>query len=375
MNRQLVYLMTCLVLMGSGNAVIAEILWTDDIQSGTWPFGFDCWQVEHPIGTQVDPADSNGANLSHVPDPLGIGGYAIRHFGRFDNGGARSQTGLWSFTNPVFGAQVTSPEGIFVAQEWFFPDTLSADNHNWPWLSPWDWHSTEPGGSNRWYSCPGILLAKDGSMRVRFEWGNTGGFNPVSDYSTIGLPVGEWFDIEMYYQWTYSTTTISLWINGELALEQSGVQTCDPAHTNVEMYVKFYGNDQGATPWDPTPSIRYTRNVRIGNSRITSPVCIDNMNNLSLTAPRLLQNVPNPFTPSTSIQYDLMEVSPVSLVIFDLTGRLIRTLVSKNTMEAGSHTIFWDGRTDAGSPVTAGVYLYRLEAGSHGETRRMVLVR
>jgi hypothetical protein len=74
----------------------------------------------------------------------------------------------------------------------------------------------------------------------------------------------------MHYQWRSSTdATISLWINGELALQQVGVQTADSSHENVEVYCKFYGNDQGAeSSWSPEPSIKYTRHVRISNGRI-----------------------------------------------------------------------------------------------------------
>ena len=58
-----------------------------------------------------------------------------------------------------------------------------------------------------------------------------------SSLSTIPFPVGEWFDIEMYYQWTTGTVTLYLWINGELALEQSGVQTRAASHGNYELRV------------------------------------------------------------------------------------------------------------------------------------------
>jgi hypothetical protein len=110
------------------------------------------------------------------------------------------------------------------------------------------------------------MLREDGSMQVRFEWGNANG-NPISDYSSIALPVGEWFNVEMYWQWSESAT-LRVWINGQLALEQTGVRTRAPSHTSVEMYVKFYGSTQGHTPWDPTPTVRYTRNVRVAATHI-----------------------------------------------------------------------------------------------------------
>jgi hypothetical protein len=247
----------------------ATILWRDEIQTGGEPWGFDGIGVEHPIGTTVVPDDANGANLSRVPDPLSGAGFALRHFATFDTGGSRSQAGIYSFANAAFDAQAKSPEGVWVAQEWYFPEAIGAADDPVPWINLWDWHSTDAGGGNRWHTSPGLMLTEDGSMRVRWEWGGpANAINPTSADSTIALPVGEWFDIEMHYVWTTGTTTLSLWINGALALEQTGVQTRTDSHETVETYMKFYGSTQGGTPWSPTPSVRYTRNVRIAGERI-----------------------------------------------------------------------------------------------------------
>jgi hypothetical protein len=188
----------------------ATILWTDDIQTGDLPWGFDGVGVEHPIDTEVIPDDANGANLSRVLDPLSGGGYALRHYATFDTGGSRSQAGIYSFANAAFSDQAKSAEGVWVAQEWYFPDAIGAGGDAVPWINLWDWHSTDAGGGNRWHTSPGLMLCEDGSMRVRWEWGGPANdINPTSEDSTIPLPVGEWFDIEMYYQWTTGTTTLS----------------------------------------------------------------------------------------------------------------------------------------------------------------------
>ena len=240
------------------------LVWTDSIQSGSSPWGFDNLETQHPIDVTVAPSDANGANLSRVPDPLGGAGYAMRQFGRFDQAGARSQLALWS---GAFDDLATSGQAVYIAQEWYFPEALSTDS--WGWLALWDWHSTGPSwGENRWHAAPSLNLLTDGSMRVVLEWGGTAAdINGwTGGQSSIGLPVGEWFDIEMRYQWTAQTTTISVWVNGELFLEQSGVQTRDSDHAYVETYIKLYGESD--TAWSPTPSIKYTRNVRISGERI-----------------------------------------------------------------------------------------------------------
>ncbi len=87
------------------------------------------------------------------------------------------------------------------------------------------------------------------------------------------------------------------------------------------------------------------------------------------------QNFPNPFNPSTTIAYELPQGAPVKLGIYDVSGRLVRLLRNGSFENAGRHEATWDGRDGSGRMLSAGVYVYRLEAGSLKETRRMVLVK
>ncbi|MEN8005727.1 MAG: endonuclease [Candidatus Krumholzibacteriota bacterium] len=88
----------------------------------------------------------------------------------------------------------------------------------------------------------------------------------------------------------------------------------------------------------------------------------------------LHQNVPNPFNPSTTIKYELESAGQVDLQVFDLAGRLVRTLYS-GSEAAGQHEKVWMGRDQAGRTVATGVYFYRLHAGDEVETRRMLLAK
>ena len=88
----------------------------------------------------------------------------------------------------------------------------------------------------------------------------------------------------------------------------------------------------------------------------------------------LQQNYPNPFNPTTTIKYTLPVRSDVTVDVFNILGRNVRTLVDEN-QPAGQHTIRWDGRDGAGQSVATGVYLYRIVAGDFVETRKMVLVK
>ena len=88
----------------------------------------------------------------------------------------------------------------------------------------------------------------------------------------------------------------------------------------------------------------------------------------------LHQNFPNPFNPTTTIRYDLPNEEDVSIVIFDVVGRKIRSLINQN-QSAGYHRIQWDAKNDLGEPVSAGMYIYILHAGDHRSVKKMVLLK
>ncbi len=83
---------------------------------------------------------------------------------------------------------------------------------------------------------------------------------------------------------------------------------------------------------------------------------------------------PNPFNPRTTIRYTLRGDGPVTLVVFDVQGRRVRTLVD-GAVPAGTHAVTWDGRDDVGAGMPSGLYLVQLRSGRVVETRRMTLVR
>lgn len=89
----------------------------------------------------------------------------------------------------------------------------------------------------------------------------------------------------------------------------------------------------------------------------------------------LRQNVPNPFNPSTRIAFTLPDAGAVRLTVFDLRGRLVRTLLDAPSLPRGDHAATWDGRGDDGRAVAAGTYLYELRTSALREVRRMVLAK
>ncbi|MBU1702676.1 MAG: T9SS type A sorting domain-containing protein [Candidatus Eisenbacteria bacterium] len=92
-----------------------------------------------------------------------------------------------------------------------------------------------------------------------------------------------------------------------------------------------------------------------------------------IDAIRLFQNQPNPFSPETKIRFEIPEAGRAELTIYDVSGRLIRTLV-KDERRSGAYSVAWDGLDDSGRKVSSGVYFYSLRAPGVEESRRMILL-
>lgn len=88
----------------------------------------------------------------------------------------------------------------------------------------------------------------------------------------------------------------------------------------------------------------------------------------------LAQNFPNPFNPSTEIAFNVPVQAAVRIAVFNIMGQHVRTLID-GSVSPGVHQISWDGRNDAGSSVTAGIYLYRLEAPGTVVTKKMLMMK
>ena len=89
----------------------------------------------------------------------------------------------------------------------------------------------------------------------------------------------------------------------------------------------------------------------------------------------LLPATPNPFNPSTKISYTLAEDSDITLLVTDMLGRTVQTIIQSRHQTAGSYSIHWNGRTDAGLNAASGTYFLILEAGAFRKMRKVMLVR
>jgi hypothetical protein len=86
------------------------------------------------------------------------------------------------------------------------------------------------------------------------------------------------------------------------------------------------------------------------------------------------QNYPNPFNPSTTIKYAIPQQSFVTIKVYDIVGREVKTLVNTER-SPGIYSVQWDGNNNFGSKVTSGIYLYRVVAGNFTQVKKMILLK
>ena len=86
------------------------------------------------------------------------------------------------------------------------------------------------------------------------------------------------------------------------------------------------------------------------------------------------QNFPNPFNPITTLRYELPEDSFVDVMVYDMLGNVVSNLINAN-QSSGYKSIQWDATNNQGEPVSAGVYLYKIQAGDFVDTKKMILLK
>lgn len=191
---------------------------------------------------------------------------------------------------------------------------------------------------------------------------------PPSGLQIVPLDPPVWYDVETAAQYTGPVEVCITYNPATVQGPESGLQ--------------LLHYDETAMPpgWvDVTTSIDEIANVICGSTPSLSPFIVvegdptDASEHLP-TAHRLLANVPNPFNPTTRIQYELANSERAQLEILDAAGRHVRTLLNAR-VEPGRHEVEWNGQDANGRRVASGVYFYRLRAGSFVSTRRMVLLK
>ncbi|MDP8268975.1 MAG: peptidylprolyl isomerase [Candidatus Tenebribacter davisii] len=153
--------------------------------------------------------------------------------------------------------------------------------------------------------------------------------------------------------------TYSWFIDDELQMETSFILNFTPAVNGWHEVKGVVSNENYDLPkvwW-----IYVT-----GGTEITDDVISNNT--------RLYQNIPNPFNPETTIKFYLNEAEQVSLEIRNIKGQLVKTLL-KSELQAGEHSIIWNGKDDSGHNVASGIYLYHLKTNNISEIKKAILLK
>ena len=122
------------------------------------------------------------------------------------------------------------------------------------------------------------------------------------------------------------------------------------------------------------PGITWDVSNMFGDSFDPPELLLSNNNNGIPLTFVLYQNYPNPFNPVTTLRYDLPVETIVTITFYDVMGRVVRTMVSTE-QTAGYKSIRWNATNDAGEPVSAGMYIFTIQAGEFRQTKKMVLLK
>lgn len=118
----------------------------------------------------------------------------------------------------------------------------------------------------------------------------------------------------------------------------------------------------------------YTEGVSMASNTVTVNINANEDPTDVVTATTLKSNYPNPFNPTTTIAYSVLERSFTTIEVFNSKGQKVRTLLNQ-IMDAGNHTITWNGTDDRNMTVTSGVYMLRMTSNNYSSVRKMILMK
>ncbi len=179
------------------------------------------------------------------------------------------------------------------------------------------------------------------------------------------------------HQYSYPTATQ---VQGAIVMNRNN----DGGWNTIMMSHPFFDiRDNAGTPaaQGTAPELVLLSKVVFGSipaSCIQVPVPVGTRNEDEPDVPRqtfLHQNVPNPFNPTTQIQFDLAHGGRVALRIYDVAGRLVRTLIDKDMAAGRGYKEIWHGLDDQNLRVASGIYFYRLDAAGVTFTKKMVIMK
>ncbi len=219
-------------------------------------------------------------------------------------------------------------------------------------------------GTHTYYPC--LMVDADGNMAVNFSAsGSTlhaGAFYTTrlagDPAGSTAVPTALALGVDFYRR--YATGLTNRWG------DYNGIALSQPDQADFWIFNQYAG------PHDPNVGNgddgRWK--TRLGRFRVKAVTAVTP----GIPGNTLLQNIPNPFNPTTTIRFTLVERGHAEVVIYDSAGRHVRTLLD-DIRPQGSHQLVWDGRDDRGRPVASGIYLSRLRAGASDQSRKMILIK
>ena len=178
----------------------------------------------------------------------------------------------------------------------------------------------------------------------------------VSNTHGHTLNTNQWYVCEVEVDDT--ANTINVWVDGHAA------NTDVPMTATPNGYV-------GVGSYGSTHTTDFDYLQVFGGQRAAKAVALMEVAPVS---DELLSNYPNPFNPTTTMRYQVRHSGPVKLVLYNVLGQVIRTLVNEH-QSSGAQQVVWDGRDEQGRQLVSGVYVYRLEMPSYVEVRKMTLLK
>jgi hypothetical protein len=161
----------------------------------------------------------------------------------------------------------------------------------------------------------------------------------------------------------------------DVALAMEGLETLPPELAAILLGPSGLRIDLRATPAPRLPldaAGRTQVTLAVGTAAFVEQAADGQA--AAVAGTHLAPNYPNPFNPATTLPFSLAAPAQVRLAIYDVAGRLQRTLVDAH-LAAGEHWVNWDGRDEAGGELASGVYFSRFEAGATNEVRKLLLLR
>ena len=188
-----------------------------------------------------------------------------------------------------------------------------------------------------------------------------------------------WWSDSMQFNWnatddsifiddsSFSMLSFSYEILSDTLYLAKTYNSCEVAHYECDQHLDMMSSLFGIE------DLQQALNEEIRTYINTNPLFV-NDNNILPNNIILKQNYPNPFNPVTTLQYDLPEDGLVNITVYDILGNVVNTLVNAN-QSSGYKSVQWDATNNQGQPVSAGVYLYKIQAGDFVDTKKMILLK